>query len=142
MLLFYVSPTTDTPPEPAAAVREPLTTEQLFSFLLPHASKWRELGIALSLDEDRLDDEVFPNNETDEACLQEMIELYMMRSDLDHSWEKIEAALQKIIMSSEFSSLHCILKGELCYGYACVQNLLLPLLCPPILRRFGALFCH
>ena len=57
--------------------------------------------MALSLDEDRLDDEVFPGNETDEACLQEMIELYMMRSDLDHSWEKIQAVLENIESSSE-----------------------------------------
>ena len=45
------------------------------------------------MDEDQLD-EIFTNNETDEACLREMLELYMMRSDLSHSWEEIEAALK------------------------------------------------
>ncbi|MCG8626198.1 MAG: hypothetical protein MJE68_29900, partial [Proteobacteria bacterium] len=69
-----ISPPTVTPPVPSretatAAVCEPMTTEQLFSFLHPHASKWQSLGIALLLDKDRLEDEVFPNNETDEACL-------------------------------------------------------------------------
>ena len=101
------SPTV-TPAEPVA-VSESLTTEQLFSFLHPHASKWQSLGKALSLDEDRLEDEVFPNNETDEACLLEMLELYMMRSDLDHSWEEIKAALEMIESSSE-SCLYYVLR--------------------------------
>ena len=59
------------------------------------AAKWLSLGEALSLDEDRLD-EVYTNNETDEACLQEMLEVYMARSDFSHSWEEIQEALKKI----------------------------------------------
>ena len=94
-----ISPPTFTPAEPVA-VSEPLTIEQLFSFLLPHISKWQSLGSALSLDEDRLD-EIFTNNMTEEACLQQMLELYMKRTDLDHSWEEIKAALAKIESSSE-----------------------------------------
>ena len=62
---------------------------------MPYASKWQSLGLALSLDDDRLD-EIFTNNETNEACLQEMLELYMMRSDRNHNWEEIEAALERI----------------------------------------------
>ena len=58
------------------------------------ASKWQSLGEALSLDEDRLD-EIFTNNETNEACLSVMLEVYMMRSDLKHSWEEIEEAVKK-----------------------------------------------
>ena len=54
--------------------------EHLQPELLPHASKWQSLGEALSLDEDRLD-EIYTNNETDEACLQEMLELYLARPD-------------------------------------------------------------
>ena len=69
--------------------------EQLLPELLPLASKWQSLGETLSLDEDRLD-EIFTNNETDEACLQEMFELYMARSDLNHSWEEVQEALKKI----------------------------------------------
>ena len=82
------------------AICEPITTDRLFPFLLPHASKWQSLGLALSLDDDRLD-EVFTNNEKEEDCLREMLELYMMRSDLDHSWEEIQAALEKTESSSE-----------------------------------------
>ena len=67
----------------------------LVRHLLPYSSKWQSLGGALSLDEDRLD-EIFTNNETDEACLREMLELYMMRSDRNHSWEEIKAALKRI----------------------------------------------
>ena len=89
------------PAEPVTdTCSQPLTTEQLFSFLLPHVSKWQSLGEALSLDEDRLD-EIYTNNERDEDSLQEILELYMMRSDLDHSWENIQAALEKIKISSE-----------------------------------------
>ena len=59
------------------------------------ASKWHSLGEALSLDEDILD-EIFTNNETNEACLSVMLEVYMMRSDLKHSWEKIDNAVKKV----------------------------------------------
>ena len=101
-----ISPPSVTPPpipsrETApVAVCEPITTGQLFSFLLPHASKWQSLGIALSLDKDQLD-EVFTNNEREEDCLQEMLELYMMRSDLKHNWEEVHAALGEMEFSSE-----------------------------------------
>ena len=73
----------------------PFTLEHLLPELMAVASKWLSLGEALSLDEDRLD-EIFTNNETDEACLQDMLEVYMARADLGHSWEEIQAALEKI----------------------------------------------
>ena len=127
MRMFLLAPT-DTPPEPVAALHEPLTTERLFSFLLPHASEWQSLGETLSLDDDRLD-EIYINNETEETCLREMIELYMMRSDLDHSWEEIEAALQKIIISSELSSYIVYLKGNcVSYGYACKTSIFISII--------------
>ena len=71
------------------------TLESIFTTLLPYASKWQSLGEALSLDEDRLD-EIYTNNETDETCLQEMLEVYMMSPNLSHSWKKIQEALIKI----------------------------------------------
>ena len=74
---------------------KPVTLEQLLPELLPLASKWQSLGEALSLDEDRLD-EIYTNNETNEACLQEMLEVYVVRSDLNHSWEEVQVALKKI----------------------------------------------
>ena len=77
---------------------------------MPHASKWQSLGEVLSLDEDRLD-EIFTNNMMDEACLEEMLEHYLQRSDLNHSWEEIEAALEKIKKAKDTSgkSLHTAL---------------------------------
>ena len=53
------------------------------------------MGLALSLDEDRLD-EIFTINETDEACLQAMLELFMMRLDINISWEEIYSAERKV----------------------------------------------
>ena len=73
----------------------PFTAENLLLHLLPMASKWQALGESLSLDEDHLD-EIFTNNETDEACLQEMLKLYMMRSDLDHNWEEIDTTMRQV----------------------------------------------
>ena len=73
----------------------PLTVERLFPALLYLASKWQSLGEALSLNKDRLD-EIFTNNKTDEACLREMLKVYMMRSDLKHSWEEIHAAKNEV----------------------------------------------
>ena len=73
----------------------PFTVEHIFPTLLFMASKWQALGKALSLDEDRLD-EIFTNNETDEACLNVMLEHYMKRSDLKHSWEEVREAKRKV----------------------------------------------
>ena len=77
------------------SVSLPFNLEQLIDHLLPVVSKWQELGAALSLDEDILD-EMYTNNETDEDCLHDMLERYMMRSDLKHNWEEIDAALEKV----------------------------------------------
>ena len=74
---------------------KPVTLEHLLPELLPLASKWQSLGEALSLDEDQLD-EIFTNNETDEACLEVMLEQYMARPYLNHSWEEIQKALKWI----------------------------------------------
>ena len=66
------------------------------------ASKWKELGETLSLDDDLLD-EIFTNNETDGECLRDMLERYLMRIDKNHSSEEIHAALRKI---EERKSVH------------------------------------
>ena len=78
----------------------PLTVERLFPALLYLASKWQSLGKALSLNKDRLD-EIFTNNKTDEACLREMLKVYMMRSDLKHSWKEIHAAINIVESKQE-----------------------------------------
>ena len=73
----------------------PFTVEHILPALLFMASKWQAVGEALSLDEDRLD-EVFTNNETEEACLRVMLEHYMERSDLKHNWEEVRGAMRKV----------------------------------------------
>ena len=80
---------TDTP------TPELLTVELLFRHLLPHSSKWQSLGEALSLDDERLD-EIYTNDESEEDCLREILELYMMRSDLNHSWDEVHQAVKKV----------------------------------------------
>ena len=50
-------------------------------------SKWKEVGEALGFDEDHLD-EIFTNNETDEDCLQAMLEFYFKNSDHVHNLEE------------------------------------------------------
>ena len=71
------------------------TVENIFAVLRTIASNWRDLGEILSLKEDILD-EISINNNTNEACLQQMIKFYMMRSDLQHDWQEISNALLKI----------------------------------------------
>ena len=74
---------------------KPVIMEHLLPELLPLASKWQSLGEALSLGEDQLD-EIYTNNERDEACLEIMLELYLTRPDLNCSWDEIQKALEKI----------------------------------------------
>ena len=71
---------------------------------MPMVSKWKEIGEALYFDEDRLD-EIFTNNEIDEACLQTMLEFYLKNSDFDHNWEEIEKAAR--IANTEGKSTTC-----------------------------------
>ena len=47
----------------------------LYTWAIATCLKVAVSGEALSLDKDRLD-EIYTNNETDEACLEEMLELY------------------------------------------------------------------
>ena len=72
-----------------------LTVENLLPVLRGMASKWQSLGKALSLDEDILD-EIYTNNETDEDCLRDMLEWYLMRSDSKRNWEEIDEALRRV----------------------------------------------
>ena len=74
--------------------------DHLVLHLLPMASEWRPLGEALSLDDDHLD-EIYTNNMTDEDCLRDMLERYLLRSDLKHNWEEIEEAQKNICRSRD-----------------------------------------
>ena len=72
---------------------EPLTVEWLLPHLLPYASKWSDLGKALSIDENQL---ITICNRTarDDDSLKEMLTLYMARSN--RNWNEIEDAMKKI----------------------------------------------
>ena len=52
--------------------------EHILPQLVGVAPKWKSLGEALSLDEDILD-EIYTNNETDEDCLRDMLERYLLQ---------------------------------------------------------------
>ena len=72
----------------------PFTPESVFRVLLPVASKWLLLGEAFPLSEKRLED--ITTTESDEICLKEMVDVYMLRTDLDHTWDEIANVLKKI----------------------------------------------
>lgn len=60
------------------------------------------------MDEDDLDI-IDPNNETDEACLQDMLEFYVEKSNSQCTWEKVATALTKInekMLAEKIQGLH------------------------------------
>ena len=86
----------------------PCTVENLLPLLYPIASKWQSLGEALSLDEDDLDI-IDTNNETNEACLQDMLEFYVKKSDSQYTWEKMATALKEmdqVTIAEKIQGLH------------------------------------
>ena len=62
--------------------------------LLPVAAKWQVIGETFPLSEEGLDD--IDTTEGDEECLRQMIEAYMLISDLSHTWDEIVSVLKKI----------------------------------------------
>ena len=82
----------DLPDSPPCAA---YTVENLLPLLHLMASDWKSLGEALPLDEDHLD-EIYTNSGTEEGCLQDILERYMMNHDFKHSWEEMAAILRKI----------------------------------------------
>ena len=85
----------------------PFTIENILPFLVSIASKWLKLGKVLNLSEKRLDD--ITTTESDEICLRQMLEVYMMRSDLCPSWVKLVAVLKKIgeeRLANRINTLH------------------------------------
>lgn len=55
-------------------------------------SKWKELGEALGIDEDDID-EIDTGNEFDEGCLNQMLERFVI---VHHNWRDVVAALREI----------------------------------------------
>ena len=117
--------------DPTPREAAPFTLEHLLPELMGVASKWQSLGKFLSLDEDLLD-EIFTNNERDEACLQVMLEHYLMRSDKNHSWEEIDTALKRISREETAADT-----GTL-FNFAIEESSVLPSM---HLRPFSEQFC-
>ena len=98
--LLYSNLPVPSPPTPCAV-------ENLLPLLRPIASKWWSLGEALSIDEDDLDI-INTNNETDEACLQDMLEFHEEKCDLEHTWEVMATALKQIDQEGLFEKIHSL----------------------------------
>ena len=84
------------------------TVENLLTTLHSICSKWKKLGMVMSMDDDHLD-QVFTNNEEDEACLRDLLERYMDNSDFQHNWEEIVAILKEMdenALASDIYDLH------------------------------------
>ena len=66
--------------------------ESIMSLLKGVAGRWKEIAEGLGFDEDHTEDEIFTNNSTDEACLQDCVEQWIAK--LQPSWEKLSHVLR------------------------------------------------
>ena len=80
-LCFILETALALPPKPT-----PLNTDALHTLLTPAASKWYEIGLAMGLDEDTLNNEARSGNSTDWLRLREICGLYC---ESKHSWEEV-----------------------------------------------------
>lgn len=86
----------------------PFTVGNLLDQLWPLMCKWDELGKAMSLPKNLLE-EIDTNNETDKGCFQQMLEYYMDNCDLQHNWEEIVSLLKTVgaeKLADKIYSLH------------------------------------
>ena len=60
--------------------------------LMGVAGRWKLIAEGLGFDEDHIGDEIFTNNPTDEARLQDCVEQWISR--LQPSWEKLSHVLR------------------------------------------------
>ena len=51
------------------------------------AGHWKEIAKGLGFHKDYIEDEIDPNNDTNEGCLQECVEIWVFK--LQPSWEKL-----------------------------------------------------
>ena len=71
----------------------PVNLENLLDVLHPAVtSKWQQLGKVLGVDEDFIDI-IFTNNEIDEECLKEILEVWIKKSS--PTWKDVADALRK-----------------------------------------------
>ena len=64
------------------------------SLLWGVAGHWKEIAKGLGFDEDYIDDEIDPNNDMDEGCLQVCVEMWVTK--LQPSWEKLSRVLRDL----------------------------------------------
>ena len=60
------------------------------SLLLAVAGLWKDIAEGLGFDDDMID-EIFTNDDTDEACLQNCVEQWFRK--LDPTWQKLSRVL-------------------------------------------------
>ena len=82
--------------------------DSLFAVVHPAAAKWQQLGEVLGIDEDLID-EIFTNNETDEECLKDILDVWLKKSS--PAWKCVAVALQKIGEDQVAESLYGKCKG-------------------------------
>ena len=68
----------------------PVTVEAVMSLLLAVAGRWKAIAEGLGFDEDTID-EIYTNDDTDEACLQNCVEQCVRK--LDPTWQKLSRVL-------------------------------------------------
>ena len=66
----------------------------VMSLLWGVAGHWKEIAKGLGFDEDYIDDEIDPNNDMDEGCLQVCVEIWVFK--LQPSWEKLSHVLRDL----------------------------------------------
>ena len=64
------------------------------SLLWGVAGRWKEIVKGLGFDEDYIDDEIDPNNDMDEGCLQVCVEMWVTK--LQPSWEALSHVLEEL----------------------------------------------
>ena len=97
---------TDYPtPNPQSSIN----LDSLFAVLHPAVtSKWQRLAEVLGMDED-LTDEIFTNNETEEECLKDILDVWLKKSS--PTWEGVADAVQKNGEDQLAESLYVKCKG-------------------------------
>ena len=85
------------------------TVETVMDLLYDIRGHWKEIADGLGFDEDMID-EIFTNNEMDEACLMNCIEIWVQR--LGPTWEKLSHALANM-GENKLAHKACPSAGEL-----------------------------
>ena len=85
------------------------TVETVMDLLYDIRGHWKEIAEGLGFDEDMID-EIFTNNEMDEACLMNCIEIWVQ--SLGPTWEKLSRVLANM-GENQLAHKACPSVGEL-----------------------------